>query len=250
MGLLIPPSGERNLYIMKRKLSALSRRYASALRKHLKEGPKASLQPARGLGQQAVSLGLETLDVAKIHEGALANLEALSSRDGIIERAEIFFTEAVSPIEKTHEAALKDKTQLLQVNKRLDRRTVDLAATNRSLKQGVVRRKAVESALRKSSDHSKKLLEESRRLRKHLQHLAQQIMSAHEDKRKKVSQELQNEIAQTLLGINVRLMALKKDAGAKAKSLEKQIASTRRIVDKSMKSIRRFARELGKNYEA
>jgi len=150
--MFIPPSGERNRYKMKQKLTRLSRHYASALRKHLKEGPKASLQPAQGLGQQAVSLGLETLDVAKIHQGALANLEASSSRDGIIERAEIFFTEAVSPIEKTHHAALKAKTRLLQVHKKLDRRTMDLAARNRSLKQGIAQRKAVESALRKSSD--------------------------------------------------------------------------------------------------
>ena len=46
---------------MKRKLTQLSRRYASALRTHLKQGRRASLQPARGLGHEAVSLGLETL---------------------------------------------------------------------------------------------------------------------------------------------------------------------------------------------
>jgi signal transduction histidine kinase len=248
--MLIPPSGERNLYKMKRELTRLSRRYASALRKHLKEGPQASLHPARGLGRQAVSLGLETLDVAKIHEGALANLEASSSRDGIIERAEIFFSEAITPIERTHRAALKANTHLLQVHKRLDRRTMDLAARNRSLKQGIVQRKAVESALRKSSDHSKELLKESQHLQQHLQHLAHQIMSAHEDNRRKISQDLRDEIAQTLLGINVRLMALKKDAGVNAESLQKEIASTQRIVDKSMKSIRRFAREVGKQHEA
>ena len=248
--MLIPPSGKRNLYKMKRKLTRLSRRYASALRKHLKQGPQASLRPARGLGQQAVSLGLETLDVAKIHEGALADLEASSSRDGIIERAEIFFAEAVSPIEKTHQAALKAKTHLLQVHKRLDRRTMDLAARNRSLKQGIAQRKAVESALRKSSDHSQKLLEESQHLQQHLQHLAHQIMSAQENNRRTISRDLRDEIAQTLLGINVRLIALKKDAGANAESLQKEIAITRRIVDKSMKSIRRFAHEVGKDHEA
>src|SRR2546430_14205402 len=108
--MLIPPSGERNLYKMKRKLTRLSRRYASALRKHLKEGPKASLQPAQGLGQQAGCLGMGTLVVANIREGAPANLEASSSRVGIIEQAEVFFSEAVSPIEKTQHGALKTKT--------------------------------------------------------------------------------------------------------------------------------------------
>jgi len=45
-------------------------------------------------------------------------------------------------------------------------------------------------------------------------------------------------------------MALKKDAGANTESLQKEIAITRRIVDKSMKSIRRFAHEVGKDHEA
>ena|ERR1041384_8230647 len=75
---------------MKRNLSAMSQQYVTALKKHPKQGPRASLEPARGLGRQAVAIGLETLDVARMHEGALATLESSSSRDGIIKRAEIF----------------------------------------------------------------------------------------------------------------------------------------------------------------
>ena len=234
---------------MKRKLIALSQRYVTALRKHLQQGPQASLQPARGLGRQAVSLGLETLEVAKIHEDALATLEASSSHDGIIQRAEIFFAEAVTPIEKTHRAALKAKVHLKQVNKTLDRRTMDLAASNQSLKQGIVRRKTVEAALKKSGGHSKKLLEESRRLQTHLQHLTHRILMAQEDKRKKMSRDLQDEIAQTLLGINVRLLTLKKEAAASAQGFKKDIASTQRLVDKAGRSIKRFAREI-RHHEA
>ena len=208
---------------MKRKLIALSQRYVTALRKHLKQGPRASLQPARGLGRQAVAIGLETLDVARIHEEALATLEASSSKDGIIKRAEIFFAEAITPIEKTHRAALKANARLSQLNKTLGRRTVDLAASNRSLKQGIVRRKTVEQALKKSGEHSQKLLEESRQLQKHLQHLTHQILSAQEDKRKKISRELHDEIAQTLLGINVRLLTLKKVNAVNTEGLKKRL---------------------------
>src|SRR6185503_2439213 len=154
--------------IMKRKLTALSQRYVMALRKHLKQGPQASLQPARDLGCHAVAVGLETLDVAKIHEGALAALEASSSRDGIIKRAEAFFTETITPIEKTHRAARKTNTDLKQVARKLDRRAGDLAASNRSLRQSIDRRKGVEAALRKSGSESTRLLEESHRLQKHL----------------------------------------------------------------------------------
>src|SRR6185437_1403289 len=190
---------------MKHKLIRLSRSYTSALQKHLKQGPRAGFQLARRLGRQAVSLGLETLDVARIHEEALATLEASSSRDGIIKRAEIFFTETITPIENTHRAALNTNTRLNQVNKTLDRRTVELAASNQSLKQSVVRRKTVEKALKKSEKPYKRLLAESHRLQKHLRHMTHQILTAQEDKRKKISRDLQDEIAQTLLGINVRL---------------------------------------------
>ena len=233
---------------MKRKLTALSRQYVRALRIHLKQGPRASLQPARGLGRQAVAIGLETLDLAGIHKGALAALETAKTRDGMIERAETFFTEAITPIEKTHSAELKASARLSRLNEMLGRRTVDLAASDRSLKQGIARRKKVEQALKKSGEHAQKLLEESRRLQKHLQHLSHQILWAQEDKRKKISHDLQDEIAQTLLGVNVRLLKLKQGAASNAHGLKKEIASTQRVVDKSMKSVQRFAREFGKHH--
>jgi signal transduction histidine kinase len=232
---------------MKQKLIKLSRQYVLELRKHLKQGPRASLQTARGLGRQAVSLGLETLDVARIHEEALAALEASSSRDGIIGRAGIFFAEAVTPIEHTHRAALEAKARLSHANKTLDRRTMDLATSNRSLKHSIGRRKTVEEALKKSEGHSKRLLEESRRLQKHLRDMTHQILTAQEDKRKKLSHDLQDEIAQTLLGINVRLLSLKKEATLNATGFKKEIANTQRLADKAKKSIKRFASEIRKH---
>jgi signal transduction histidine kinase len=230
---------------MKRKLIALSRRYVTVLQKHLQHGPRASLQPAHDLGCRAAALNLETLDVAGIHENALATLEASSSRDGIIKRAEIFFTEAITPIEETHCAALKASARLSRLRKTLDRRTVDLAASHRFLKQDIVQRKAVEQSLRNSAEHSRKLLKESRRLQKHLQRLTHRILSAQEDKRKKISRDLHDEIAQTLLGINVRLLTLKKEATINAHGLQKEIVNTQWLVDKSVRSIKRFAHEFG-----
>ena len=58
---------------MKRKLSNLSRRYQAALRMHLKQGPRATLDSAQGLGSRALSAGLQTLDLAKLHEQTLVN---------------------------------------------------------------------------------------------------------------------------------------------------------------------------------
>ena len=134
--------------IMKGKLSVLSGRYLAALRKHLKQGPRVSLEAARELGRQAVGLGLETLDVARMHERALATLGASGSTEGLIERADVFFTETIAPIEETHCAALKASAELNRLNKRLGQRTADLAASNRSLKRGIAQRKTVEAALK------------------------------------------------------------------------------------------------------
>jgi signal transduction histidine kinase len=236
-------------YLMNRKLITLSQRYTAALRKHLKQGPQASLRRAHGLGRQAVALGLETLDLARIHAEALVTIEASSSSVGIPERAEIFFIEAITPIEETHRAALKAKVRLRQLKERLGRRTLDLAASNQSLKQGIAQRKTAEEALEKRGAHSNKLLKDSLALQNHLQHLTHQILSAQEDKRKEISRDLQDEIAQTLLGINVRLLTLKKEAAFNANGLHKEIASTQRLVDMSAKRLDQFAREFGRHHE-
>jgi signal transduction histidine kinase len=234
---------------MKRKLSALSGRYLTALRKHLKQGPEAGLPPARGLGRQAVALGLETLDMARLHQRALATLEASASKDGLIEQADIFFAEALGPIEETHRAALSAKVRLHRLNAALGRRTLGLAASKRSLKQGIARRKSVQLAVKQSAAHHQKLLKESLALQKHLQRLTHRILSAQETRRARLSHELQDEIAQTLLGINVRLLTLKKEAALSAAGFKKEVASTRGLVNMSLKSMERFAREYSKHQE-
>ena len=226
---------------MKQKLIRLSRRYVTALRKHLEQGPRASLSPALGLGRRAVALGLETLDLARIHERAVSALELSSRKDGFIGRAQIFFTEAIAPIEETHLAARKARTHLHQLTEMLGRRTVELAATNGQLRRGIVRRKTVEAALKKSGERYAKLLKDSLQLQEGLRKLTHQVLAAQEDERHKISHQLQDEIAQTLLGINVRLISLKQGARSNTRGLENEIAGTQRLVAKSAQSVRRAA---------
>jgi signal transduction histidine kinase len=230
---------------MKQKSTGLSQLYVTALRKHLTAGSLASLQPALGLGCRAVALGLETLGLARIHERAVATLELSSSKNGFLKRAEIFFTEAITPILETHRAARRSKLELNRLNVTLGRRTAELAVTHRQLQRGIVRRKSVESALKISGEHYAKLLKESLHLQEGLRQLTHQVLVAQEDERKKISVELQDEIAQTLLGINVRLLTLKQEARSNTKGLKNEIASTQRLVLKSAKSVRRVAREFG-----
>ena len=228
---------------MKRKLFALSERYAKALRKYLRAGLRASLQPALGLGRQAVALGLETLELARIHERAFVTVGPSHTKLRSIKQAEIFFTEAITPIVETHRAARESRLNLDRLKETLSERTSELATTNRQLQRGIVRRESVEAALKKSGAHYIKLLKDSLHLQAGLRRLTHQVLAAQENERKKMSHELQNEIAQTLLGINARLLSLKQEALSNTHGLKNEIAATQRLVVRSAKSVRRVARE-------
>jgi signal transduction histidine kinase len=119
-----------------------------------------------------------------------------------------------------------------------------LVASNRRLKQGIAQRKIAEEALKQSRKHYKALLEESLAMQTHLRRLTHQILTAQEAERKKISHELRDEIAQTLLGIKVRLVTLKRAAKGGMAAFKKEIANTQLLVQESVRSINQFAREL------
>jgi signal transduction histidine kinase len=230
---------------MKRKLIQLSQQYVKTLEKHLKLGPRASVLPALNLGRRAVTLGLETLDLARMHEQALVTLGLSQAQNAFTKLAGIFFTEANTAIEETHQAAQQNKVDLRKLMAALDRRTEELANSNRQLRQGVVRRKAMEEACARRGKRHQQCLKESFALQKRLRQLTHQVLAAQEDERKKISHELQDEIAQTLLGINVRLLCLKEEARTNTHGLENTIASTQRLVANSARSVRQAGRKIG-----
>ncbi len=119
-----------------------------------------------------------------------------------------------------------------------------LTASNQSLKKRITKCKTVEAALKKSGKRYKELLEDSLVLQEHLRRLIRRVLSAQEAERKQISCDLQDDIAQTLLGINVRLLTLKKAARGDTADLKKEIADTQRLVQDSVRSINRFARDL------
>jgi PAS domain S-box-containing protein len=119
-----------------------------------------------------------------------------------------------------------------------------LADTNRGLNREIARRQAVEKALQKSEQHQSRLLRQSGHMQEQLRHLSHQILHAQEEERKRISRELHDEIAQTLVGINVHLAALTREAAGNPRGLQQQIARTQRLVEKSVDIVHRFAREL------
>lgn len=89
-----------------------------------------------------------------------------------------------------------------------------------------------------------KVLKESLQLQKQLRQLTHSVLVAQENEREKLSHELRDEIAQTLLALNVRLLLLKQTARNKAGGLKNEIASAQRLVVKSATLVRRLARAL------
>ena len=64
-----------------------------------------------------------------------------------------------------------------------------------------------------------------------------------------MSLQLNDEIAQTLLGINIRILALKKDIAANNADIGREIASIQRLVEDSTHIISRLAHEFSIHHE-
>ena len=78
--------------------------------------------------------------------------------------------------------------------------------------------------------------------RRHL--LALRILSAQEKERQDISRELHDEVGQSLTGINITLATLKKESAVNMRDIGRRIAIAERLVEKSLKALRRFVREL------
>jgi PAS domain S-box-containing protein len=124
------------------------------------------------------------------------------------------------------------------------RRSEVLAASNRKLEAEMVRRQAVEDALKQTKRHQSQLLQQSRLMQEQLRQLSRQVLRAQEEERKRISRELHDVIAQTLTGINIRLATLKKEAGSNTDGFDRNIEKTQLLVGKSVDIVHRFAREL------
>jgi len=222
--------------------------YQKAMTLYLKNGTATRLRSARHLGRRAVKLGLETLDLAIIHEESLLTLiegvSAPAERRSLINKARTFYAESILALEETHRAAKEANAHLRALNEALNQRTNELNTSNRKLLKEVARRQIVEINLRHSQKQSTQLLNQSKILQEQLRHLSRRIMSAQEDEKRRISRDLHDIVAQMLSGINLRLATLKTDLTANSKGLGKKIQSTQRLVEKSVDVVHRFAREL------
>lgn len=219
----------------------LSRLYQAALQAYLRQGPGSDLDPAREVGRQAVRLGLEILDLARVHEIALAVLvlPSASASTGLFGRAGLFFAEAITPLEQTHRVAREANAQLTVVVKELSQRSLQLSDSVEGLHQEIIQRKFIE-------ENARVLLARSLAMEAEMRSMSRQLLTAQEEERGRISRELHDVIAQTLSGISVRLSTLELESKTAISHLDLQqsIADTQQLVKQSVDVVHRFARDL------
>ena len=154
-------------------------------------------------------------------------------------------TSAVGPVgaRRWCRVAFGDVTDRKQAEE-AQRRLEDLANTNQGLNREIVRRQTVEHTLKQSEQRQSLLVKQSRHMQGQLRHLSHQILQAQEEERMRISRDLHDEIAQTLVGINVQLAALTKEAAGGPKGLQEKIARAQKMVEKSVEKVHQFARKL------
>jgi two-component system sensor histidine kinase DegS len=219
----------------------LSSRYLTALTDHLRGKRPGRVDRAQLLGRAALAAGLRTLDLAIMHEKAVVALapsgDFANARSGSIRQAGVFFAEALLPLE---EAQLATRAR----HQHLERRTARLIAGKNRLEQEILRRKLAEAVIRKGKEQYRTLFLQSQAMQIKLRQLTRQIILTQEEERKKISRELHDEVAQTLVGINVELATLGKGASTGLRALKEKIARTHRLVVGSVEMLHRFARDL------
>lgn len=233
---------------MKITREELSARYLVSLRTHLDQGDSPVPSAAPRLGRTAVALGLAILDLASIHEQAVRTLalthDLARPRSRSLRYARAFFAQALRPVNADRRSNGKKHAKLPPRSETLRRQAAAIARGNLRLEREIARREAAERKNIEAKERYRRLFLESQAMQHKLRRLTRQIISAQEAERERISHELHDEVVQTLVGINVELTALGKGAAVGVVTLKQKIAHTRRLVEKSVNAVQRFAHEL------
>ena len=176
------------------------------------------------------------------HEVRYENLP-LETRDGCHQEVEVI----ANLYQEDGHAVIQCNIRDIAERKRAEMAQLRLAAlsdSNLKLKKEIDRRKAVEASLQHKEQLQGQLLKQAHMQQRHLRELSHQILHAQEEERKRISRELHDVIAQTLVGISVHVGALTGAIIDNPKTLASKIANMHRVVEESLDIVHRFARQL------
>jgi signal transduction histidine kinase len=237
----VAATGDRT---MTRRLIDVSRAYSAALRRYVTAPSRHQLHEALLLGRQVVALGLETLDLARIHRRALGVVTTGRISRARTRRAEAFFQEAATAVVERQDAAVSGPQRFIRLKKMLVVRTAELAESTAKLKRTIELRLSAEEALQSSTLRNHGLMRKAERKYINLRQLARHALAAHEQQRNALSHELQDDVAQTLLGINVQLLLLRTRSGIAQQGIIHDIALTQQLVQQSTKALHKATRRI------
>jgi signal transduction histidine kinase len=212
----------------------LSEHYATRLRGYLAREEEKHLAQAYELGRKLLRRGLGLLDLARIHQQALASCQFPSSPMGEKARAhhaaESFLMAALAPFEAAHRGFREANFRLHQLNETLQHRNAELASMTRELEQ--------------SEHHYRQLFGQARLMEEDLRNLSNQILHVQEEERGRLSRELHDEVGQALALMELNLAILQRTGTAEAKLLQQKITDTQHLLATTRETVHRFAREL------
>jgi signal transduction histidine kinase len=187
---------------------------------------------------QDAEIIIERPDASRIT--AIANIVPLKNTAGKITGAINCFYD-ISARKQTESALVQAREQLAQHARQLEglvaKRTAELTVTNRRLHSSLI-------SVGKGQRQNRLLLDESEAMQQKLRVLTHQIIAAQEEERKAISRELHDEVVQLLVGVNVELSALAKGSTTTVGVMRRKIAHTQRLVEESVSTVHRFARQL------
>ena len=226
----------------------LSELYLSALSGYIGAGRGPAPIAGSKVGAEAISVGCNTIDLARIHQKALIRIAAAqkftADRKRVIKRAGLFFAGALAPLERWHEATRQSLRESMEIATSHSKHRKILAEQNRQLQHEIRRRKAGQSTIRRAKERYRRLFTQSVAMQEELRLLARKVLAVQEEERREISRELHDEVVQTLVGVNVELSALATSAEVNTRALRTRIKRTQRLVGNSVDVVHAFARQL------
>jgi len=203
-------------------------------------------------GQAGAELVREAL-VRGLGERVLIGLHRAAVRDSVPNRAapsadeaaaERFLAASLLPLEEARVASLADNRKQVALVGVLSRRVGRLEEANRVLAVELEESRAAEKVLRVREATTVVELETARRTRDELRVLTRGLLTVQEEERKRISRELHDVVSQALTAINLRLATLDIQTTGDAEEMHRKIALTQVLVEKSVATVHRFARDL------